>query len=135
QQQLDRYYGVRDLRTAFCHAGDPICEFSPLEGLFKLATGNYGDHMDYYSNAYPGEAEEDALAIAKLAHQQWLLALAAQASNSSVSWGEAAAAVDGVRLRTPSLSFAGTPTLVSAFRPDQFGSGIVYEFDLDGDGI
>ncbi|HLU64163.1 MAG TPA: cutinase family protein, partial [Protaetiibacter sp.] len=132
---LDAYYGARELRTAICHAGDPICEFSPLEGLAKLAVGAYGEHLDYYSPERAGEAEEDALAIARLAHERRQLALAALEEGHSVSWDDASQAADAPVLRSVSLSFAGTPSLFSAFAPDHLGSELVYEFDLDGDGI
>lgn len=132
---LDAYYRARDLGSAICHAGDPICEFTPLEGLFKLATGAYGDHLDYYSDAFPEEASEDALEIAKLAYRQWMLALDARDAGETVSMGEAADAAANTRLRAVSLAYAGTPTLVSAFSPELAGTGARYEFDLDGDGV
>src|SRR5690606_5977386 len=86
---LDAFYEARTLRTAICHAGDPICEFSPIEGLAKLAVGAYGEHLDYYSDARDGEAREDALEIARLAHERHQLALAALDEGRSVSWDDA----------------------------------------------
>src|SRR5690606_9977502 len=132
---LDAYYRVPELRSAICHAGDPICEFSPLEGLAKLAVGAYGEHLDYYSPERAGEAEEDALAIARLAHERRQLALAALEEGRSVSWDDASQAADAPVLRSVSLSFTGTPSLFSAFAPEHLGADLIYEFDLDGDGI
>lgn len=134
RELLDAYYDVDDLRSSIGHGGDPICEFSPIEGLLKLATGNYGDHLDYYTERYPDEARDDAAAIIELAHERWLRALAALDAGETVDTAEAGNAARQVRLRTVSMSFAGTPTLVSAFSPDHLGSGVRYEFDLDGDG-
>ena len=131
---LDAYYGGRELTSSICHAGDPICDFTPLEGLVKLAVGAYGEHLDYYSPARAGEAQDDALAIARLAYERRQLALAALAAGESVVWDGADGASD-VTLRTVSLAFAGTPTLVSAVVSGRPGGDLVYEFDLDGDGV
>lgn len=129
---LDAYYSAFDFTSSICHGGDPICEFSPVEGLWKLATGAYAEHMDYYTDAYPGEAEEDAQAIAKLAHEQWLLAQAAAKAGKSVQWSDDPNENPG--LRGVSLSFAGTPTLFSALSPGLIGRDTSFDFDLDGDG-
>lgn len=134
RELLDAYYDADDLRSSICHGGDPICEFSPIESLFKLATGAYGDHLDYYTERYPDEARDDAAAIVRLAHERWLRALSALDSGEKVDRAEAGNAAQQVRLRSLSMSFAGTPTLVSAFSPDHLGSSLRYEFDLDGDG-
>ena len=133
QQLLDAYYDAFDTTSSVCHAGDPICEFSPIEGLLKLATGNYGDHMDYYTDIYPGEAEEDALTIARLAYEQRMLALAAAEAGETVSFEEANP--DAVQLRSVSLSYAGTPTLFSVWHPGMIGADLRFEFDIDGDGV
>lgn len=130
---LDAFYQTEYLRTSICHAGDPICGFSPIEGLLKLAVGNYGDHLDYYSEAYPDEAATDALAITQIAHERWETALAAQRAGVTVTWADVASEV--MELRSISLSIAGTPTLFSAFEPHHIGADVVYRFDLDGDGI
>src|SRR5690606_15270113 len=123
------------LRTSICHPGDPICEFSPLEGLIKLATGNYGAHLDYYTEAYPDEAETDALAIAKVAHEQWRRALAALEARESVGLWGFGEGEHRLRLDAPSRSCAGTPAPVSAFAPDHVACDVVYEFGLDGGGV
>ena len=134
--RLDAYYRSVPFTSSICHGGDPICEFSPVEGLWKLASGNYGDHMDYYTDERRGEAERDALEIAKLAYQQQLLAQQARENGQRVSWSEAnAAALGGFGLRSLSLSFAGTPTLFSVLSPEMIGKQLRFEFDLDGDGV
>lgn len=133
QELLDAYYGSLDLISSICHGGDPICEFSPIGGLFKLATGSYDDHMDYYSDAYPDEAVEDAEAILRLALMQWRLALAAIDEGQTVQWAECKPG--DLELRSPSLSLAGTPTFFTAVAPGRLCADMTYEFDLDGDGV
>lgn len=138
---LDNFYARDGLLSSICHAGDPICEFSPVESLLKLATGNYGDHMDYYTDAYPAEARQDALEIAKIAYELRQRALEAAAAGESVSHADlldeaatlGAGAFEPGALRSVSLSFAGTPTLFSAKQPGM--QGHLFEFDLDGDGV
>jgi len=131
--ELDRFYDAVDFNSSICHADDPICQFSPVESLVKLATGNYDTHMDYYTDAYPGEAEEDAGVLAQLGYEYRLRALEAAEAGEVVSWDSAS--FPGVQLRGLSLSFPGTPTLVSAVSPAHAGKNLTYEFDLDGDGV
>lgn len=133
--QLDGYYGIKEFKSSICHSGDPICEFSPISGLWKLATGTYGDHLDYYTDKYPDEATTDAQVIAKLGYEQWLLARAAAEAGESVSRDEAtAASARPAALRAVSLMYAGTPTLFSALSPWASLLTLGYDFDLDGDG-
>ncbi len=133
---LDAYYeATRDLRSAICHASDPICEFTPLEGLLKLALGDYGTHLDYYTDERPGEAADDARAIAELAALRWRLALDALQAGQSTSSSCTDAASAAATVRTTSLSFAGTPTLVAVTSAARLCAGAAYEFDLDGDGV
>ncbi|UCR87842.1 cutinase family protein [Mycetocola spongiae] len=135
RERLDAYYSVSGERTSICHEGDPICEFSPVLGLWKLATGTYGDHMDYYSASYPEEAPTDAQLIARLAQERQRVALAALEAGESVSADLARSlGPDAVTLRTVSLAFAGTPSLVSALGDGPRDPALSYEFDLDGDG-
>lgn len=133
---LDAYYeATRELRSSICHAADPICEFTPLEGLLKLALGDYGTHLDYYTDERPGEAVDDARAIAELAALRWRLALDALQAGQSTSSSCTDAASAAPTVRTTSLSFAGTPTLVAVTSAARLCAGAAYEFDLDGDGV
>lgn len=136
KSQLDAYYGFDIFKSSICHGGDPICEFSPIRSLWKLATGTYGDHMDYYSSKYPEEAKTDAQYIAKLGHEQWLKALAAMEAGEKVNCdAEDHESQTDLLLKAVSLQYAGTPTLFSATAPCLNHENMIFEFDLDGDGI
>lgn len=135
REQLDAYYEGGELRSAICHPGDPICAFAPMESLAQLATGDFGEHLDYYTDGYPDEAADDARAIVRLAYERRALAEEAFDEGRTVEWDQAELAAGHARVRALSLSFAGTPTLISAITPGDYGRGLRYEFDLDGDGV
>lgn len=129
---LDAYYDSVPFTSAICHAGDPICEFAPVSSLAKLAFGAYGDHLSYYDAEHDGESVDDAREIARMAYEQRELARIAFDNGESADPCSLADAV--AEIRTPSIAFAGTPVLVSAFSAELAGCAVRYDFDLDGDG-
>lgn len=133
---LDAFYDMaRELHSAVCHADDPICDFSPLEGLVKLALGDYGTHLDYYSDERPGEAAEDARRIAEVAAERWQLALEALRAGEATAGDCTGAASAAPVVRTASFAIAGVPTLVAVTSAERLCPDASYEFDLDGDGV
>ena len=134
QLQLDSFYDLAPYKSSICHTDDPICQFSLVDGLWRLAIGDYDQHLSYYSAVNPDEAPHDAGVIAELARVQWQLARDAAATSSEGWAARATAALPSRTLRGVSLSFAGTPTLVSAVMPGDRTLGVTYDFDLDGDG-
>ncbi|WP_166866972.1 cutinase family protein [Salinibacterium sp. ZJ70] len=131
---LDAFYRAVGHHSGICHADDPICQFVPFAALVRLALGDYAPHLDYYSDGSAPESRQDALEIARLAAERWKLALDAQRGGSSLGSACERASEAAPALRTTSLAFAGTPTLVSASASARGCDGVRFEFDLDGDG-
>lgn len=134
QAALDQFYESVGHYSGICHADDPICQFIPFVALMRLALGDYDQHLDYYADASAPESQEDAREIARLAAERWQLALEALRNGASVDSACERASDHAPVLRSTSLAFAGTPTLVSAVASSRGCAGLEYEFDLDGDG-
>lgn len=116
--KFDGLYAQNTATAAFCHAGDPVCEFG-WSSMWRVATEAYENHAYFVSEADLVPATQAFQALAADAR----LNLAPAVTGIPVA--HAAASV---------LAVAGAPTVISAVGSQLEGPFAAYTFDF-GNGL